>query len=150
MNWTKGFLRLWLVGSLLWAIPVGWLTWPGNSPQQYAGYWYYRLAHPEILKERRDLEAEWEKQREEFFKDEPPQPPHQLTAEELADLASRLLPRLTPESEQLHEFRSLEEHLDWHGERVGEWAAYMFAPPFAVLIVGSSLLWALRGFRRTR
>jgi len=57
MNRTKGLLRLWLVGSLLWAVSVGWLTWPGNSPQQYARYWYYRVAHSEILKERRDTRS---------------------------------------------------------------------------------------------
>jgi len=141
MNRTMGLLRLWLVGSLLWAVSVGWLTWPGNSPKQYARYWYYRVAHPEILKERRNTEAEWAKQRDAFSKD---QPPHQGTAEELAALAQKL----KPESEQLQEFAALEGNLDWHGQRVGEWVAYMGAPPAAVLIVGASLLWALRGFRQ--
>ena len=55
---------------------------------------------------------------------------------------------LKPESEQLQEFAALEGNLDWHGQRVGEWVAYMGAPPAAVLIVGASLLWALRGFRQ--
>ena len=64
MNWTKGLLRLWLVASLLWAVPVGWLTWPGDAPQEYLRYWYCRVAHPEILKERRDNEAAAGKQQD--------------------------------------------------------------------------------------
>jgi hypothetical protein len=54
-----------------------------------------------------------------------------------------------PESEQLQEFTTLEGRLDWNGERASWWAAYAFAPPIAVLIIGASLLWALRGFRQT-
>jgi hypothetical protein len=52
MNWTRGLFRLWLVASLLWAVAVGWLTWPDDAPQQYVRYWYYRVAHPEVLDER--------------------------------------------------------------------------------------------------
>ena len=54
-----------------------------------------------------------------------------------------------PQSYQLQEFITLERDLDWNGEQTSWWAAYMFAPPIAVLIVGASLLWALRGFRQT-
>jgi hypothetical protein len=64
MNWSRGLLRLWLVASLLWAAPVGWLAWPGDAPQEYARYWYYRVAHPEILEERRSNEIAATKQRD--------------------------------------------------------------------------------------
>jgi hypothetical protein len=57
MNWAKGLLRLWLVGSLLWAVPVGWLTWPGDAPLEYLRYWYYRVAHSEVLGELRANDA---------------------------------------------------------------------------------------------
>jgi hypothetical protein len=54
-----------------------------------------------------------------------------------------------PESEQLQEFISRENHLDWNGEQTSWWATYTFAPPIIVFIVGTSLVWALRGFRRS-
>ena len=31
--------------------------WPGDAPQEYVRYWYYRLAHPEVLEERHANEA---------------------------------------------------------------------------------------------
>jgi hypothetical protein len=185
INWTRGLLRLWLLGSLLWAVPVGWLTWPGDAPQDYVRYWYYLVAHPEVREERRDNEAAAAKQRDTALAAvrgrydgtrKPfvaPDPPREGTRDELdallfnklyhygrekwvitkeeLDEAEKVLRDLPPqpESEQLQEFTELEGRLDWNEERVRWWAAYTLAPPIAVLIVGASLLWALRGFRQT-
>jgi hypothetical protein len=27
MNWRRGLIRCWIVASVLWAVPIGWLTW---------------------------------------------------------------------------------------------------------------------------
>jgi hypothetical protein len=64
IDWTRGLFRLWLLTSLLWAVSVGWLTWPGDAPQKYGRYWYYRVAHPGVLEERRANEAAATKQRD--------------------------------------------------------------------------------------
>jgi hypothetical protein len=186
INWTRGLFRLWLVASLLWAAPIGWLAWPGNAPQEYARYWYYRVAHLEVLKERRANEAAATKQRDAALAEirtrydatrvthvaptsrvgtlkdltllelktfdgfEYDRPSQDITQEELEEVDKVLRTEFPqPESDQLQEFTTLEGRLDWNGERASWWAAYTFAPPIAVLIVGASLLWALRGFRRT-
>jgi hypothetical protein len=75
----------------------------------------------------------------------------EITKEEL-DETDRVLRTALPqaESEQLQEFTTLEGRLEWNGERAGWWVACTFAPPIAVLIVGASLMWALRGFRPSR
>jgi hypothetical protein len=65
MNWRRGLIRLWLVGSVFLAVPVGWLTWPGDAPQEYARYWYYRVAHSEVIDERRTNNAAVARQRAE-------------------------------------------------------------------------------------
>jgi hypothetical protein len=185
MNWTRGLLRLWLVGSLLWAVPVGWLTWTGDAPQDYVRYWYYRVAHPEVLEERRANEAAATKQRDAALAEirarydgtRVPRVdvgPHVGTRDELRALSLNVIGHYgrdewiitkeeldeaervirtefaQPESEQLQEFTTLEGRLGWNGERASWWAAYTFAPPIAVLIIGASLLWAVRGFRQTR
>jgi hypothetical protein len=184
INWTRGLLRLWLVGSLLWVVPVGWLAWPEDAPQEYVQYWYNRVAHPEVLDERRANEAAAANQRDVALAEirarydgtRVPRVPHhggqgtldelgalflnkvdhygrddwEITKQEL-DEADKVLrtdfPQ--PESEQLREFTTLEGSLDWNRERISWWAAYTFAPPIVVLIVGASILWALRGFRQT-
>jgi hypothetical protein len=47
IDWTKGLLRLWLVASLLWAVPIGYLIWPGERPgetiQDCIQYWIDRV-----------------------------------------------------------------------------------------------------------
>lgn len=189
INWSRGLPRLWLVASLLWAVSVGWLTWPEDAPQDYVRYWYYRVAHPEVLEERRANEAAATKQRDAALAEirarydgtrvprVAPDRPHTLTLDELRalepalelnniyhygrdqweitrvelDEAYRVIRTEFPqtESEQLQEFTTLEGRLDWNTEVAGWWAAYTFAPPIAVLIIGASLLWALRGFRQT-
>ena len=30
MNWATGLFRLWIVGSVLWLIWIGWATWPND------------------------------------------------------------------------------------------------------------------------
>lgn len=184
-NWSRGLLRLWLVGSLLWAVPVGWLTWPDDAPQEYFRYWYYRIAHSEVLEERRANEVAANKQRDAALAEirarydgtRVPRvvsdTPHQGTLDELEalflnngyhygrdkwvitkeelDEANKVLRTQypQPESEQFQDFTTLEGRLDWNREHISWWAAYTFAPPIAVLLVGVSLLWALRGFRET-
>jgi hypothetical protein len=107
----------------------------GDAPQDYARYWYYRVAHPEVLKERRANEAAATKQRDAALgemraRGVAPDEPHTLTLDEAKEeLAIRLS---QPESEQLQEFNTLEGRLDWNGERASWWAAYTFAPPIVV------------------
>jgi hypothetical protein len=153
LNWTRGLLRLWLVASLLWAVPVGWLTWPGDAPQDYARYWYYRVAHREVLEERAANEAATAEQRDAAWAEIDARydgRPHALTSDELQEVLDRITSTARPESEQLQKFTTLERDLSWDGEHACWWAACTFVPPIAVLIVGSSLLWALRGFRQTQ
>jgi hypothetical protein len=94
MNWTRGLLRLWLVGSVLWAVPVGWVTWPGEAPQEYLKYWYYRIAHPQVLDELSANKAAATKQRyaalaeirARYDATRVAPGPHQLTADEMERL----------------------------------------------------------------
>jgi hypothetical protein len=183
---ARGLLRLWLIASLLWAVPIGWLTWPGDAPQEYVRYWYDRVAHSEVLEERSANEAAATKQRDAALAEVrarydgtrvprvvAPVRSHVGTIEDLGARELNILYHYgrdqweitneeldetdrvirtefpQPESEQLQEFTTLEGRLDWNGERASWWAAYTFAPPIAVLIIGASVLWAFRGFRQT-
>jgi hypothetical protein len=192
-------VRLWLVGSLSWAITVGWLMWPGHAPQDYARYWYYRLAHREVLEERRsnevaamkeldtavtEIRARYDVTRAQHMP--PPVVPGQsrlvgpddpginafeldltleralggphyhygravVTKEGSKEVEGVLKTEYGPGgSPQLTEFNRLEAELDGNEREIEWWAAYMLAPPMILLIVGASLLWALRGFGQPR
>jgi hypothetical protein len=54
MNWRRGLIRLWLVSSLLWVVPVGWLTWSGGNTDCLL-YAYTTVTDPGRMK--RDREA---------------------------------------------------------------------------------------------
>jgi hypothetical protein len=50
VNWTRGLLRLWLVASLLWAAPMGWLAWPDWNYGERASWWAtYTFAPPIVV-----------------------------------------------------------------------------------------------------
>jgi hypothetical protein len=147
MNWTRGFFRLWLVASLLWVVAVGWLTWPGAAPEQYVRYWYYRVAHSEVVEWQRNAAAADYKARVDAVdnalrgKVQVPTPPPDHTTD-FAQLGS-------PQLQELQEFTSLEALLDEYEIETERWLAYTFGPPVILLIVGASLLWAVRGFAGT-
>ena len=117
INWTRGLLRLWLVGSLLWAVPVGWIMWPQNAVQDWA------------VAAQRSRALTEELQNNPFARFGPPAPGSVNAA-------------------RVDELTMVEYHLDQDRVSVGVWALCTLAPPLAVLLIGT-VLWALRGFRRT-
>jgi hypothetical protein len=201
MNWTGELLRLWLVGSMLWVVVVGWLMWPADAPQQYGLYWYYRVAHTEVLDKRRANEAAAAAERDKSIAEirmryngtrtmrvesseksrqvtpneldafnlhlelgagvDYCQSPCEMSHDELNELEKvahawreRVLTppgevSVYPESPQLYEFRKLEAERDDNERAIEWWAAYTFGPPVILLVVGASLVWALRGFVTT-
>jgi len=175
VNWTKGLLRLWVVGTILWVVTFGWIEWPGDAPQTYLRYWYYRVAHPEWFAEgwndeyrvrtgepnregaiaelkarsaRAKMEAEGSNQgtREELYALlNAPPYMNKLGDQELERIAE------TPVADDpaAARLRSLETDLSWSETRLSRSASYALLPPALVFILGASLLWALRGFART-
>jgi hypothetical protein len=179
INWTRGLLRLWLVGSLTWAASVGWLTWPPIQPYDRFLYWHYRVAHPGDYKEMllaahatlgathkaaiADIRARYDKTRVPRTSHTGPMTDNEMRAVTLNNQENyeRRDWEITKEeldevdatynksTPEWDEFTGLTMRLDETGERIKNWATYTFTSTIAFVAVGAGLLWALRGFRQT-
>jgi hypothetical protein len=128
-NLTRGLLRLWIVSSGLWIFCVGWFTWPGNAPQQYASYLYERVVHPEgqLLI---------------------PSPEMQKVMDEFDCAAAKNANKPCPPSAKLTARMEPWSVYDWVVNDTNRWLSFVFLPPLAVLVLGAGLIWAIRGFRQ--
>lgn len=162
-NWRRGLLRLWFVASVLWIVSTGWVLWPGVSPLQFAVDLHRRAIHAEmgpipICPEQRPprLGLPWEVV-------EPlaptavlayclpavqPAPPVDPTSP-FSQFDNRAEDQRQRSIAEAH-VRGLMVHDEWY--RIGaveRWLAWVFLPPFALLLAGKLLWWVARGFSRS-
>ena len=179
MNWGKGLRRLWMVATALWIISVvaglPEIAAEGVSAAEvYSQYWYYRFTRPDVVaaalraldnpclaREERDtrLNARQEKLAE--FKAEAAKHQGQLSASD-ADLLFSIedLNKIGPEcsaevakaKEEMKNITFLPGVAEcaWAPEALRSFAYWIFGPPIIVFILGTSLIWAFRGFRARR
>jgi hypothetical protein len=90
----------------------------------------------------------------------PPQPPLPdgskiLTQKDLIEMDLRAVPECSAEIEkarsELEDVTDLDEFPDWARHALLSFAYWLFGPPIAALVIGTSLIWAFgwafRGFR---
>jgi hypothetical protein len=147
------------------------------AAELYTDYWYYRIIRHDVAAEARRVHSVfddptsqqhcvsyWERQRDEaqLAKDEaeeakqPPKPPSPDGTRALtkADLDRLWMPSEC--SADVAEAKGRLEHVqydlpDWVPDALLSFAYWLFAPPIAALVVGTSLIlalrWAVHGFR---
>lgn len=195
MNWRKGLLRLWVVGTAIWiaTVIVFGLRHADDSvfegvaqgvwaAELYTEYWYYRIIRPDVAAEARRVHSvfddpmssrrcvsyrERERDEAQLAKDEaeeakqPPKPPspdgtRALTNADLDRLwmAPECSAKVANAKDELGEIWALPDAVEkggWVLDALLSFAFWLFGPPIAALVVGTSLIWAFgwafRGFR---
>jgi hypothetical protein len=171
MNWGKGLRRLWVVATAVWILSVVAVlpeiaTEGVSAAEGYAEYWYYHIIRSDVAAEARRLggdhqkeislpcvsnrereqqEAEVAQLEAEEAKRPPPPPLPDGTKRGTRSQLARLM--LSPEcSAKEIELRGVVyDPPDW--EPLLSLTYWLFGPPIAALVVGTSLIWAFRGFR---
>src|SRR6184192_2758053 len=90
MNWRRGLIRLWLVGSVFWAVLVGWLTWSYDNTRLFDYVYDAATDHgrsKRAFEAWRDEVAEyarpWRDTKSRIGANHGMQPPHRLTSGDL-------------------------------------------------------------------
>lgn len=125
MNWNRGLFRFWIVLSVIWLLGVAVVGDVGDAFNTYWTFWSVRAESREAQADQAREETSATHHPGEYSLDEaaPPADTHQATLLQIA-----------------HRLGSADENLRFV-------LIVGLLPPFALLGLGASLLWALRGFR---
>jgi hypothetical protein len=140
----------------------------------YAEYWYYHILRSDLVAKKRRLLSDFydpqsphycvsheQREREraslaELEREEakrPPKPPGEWSLTDLERLGMRI-PECAAEvgkaRSELQDVIDWDEIPDWARDALLSLAYWLLVPPIAALVVGRSLIWALRGFRASR
>lgn len=169
MHWRRGLLRLWIVASFLWGAICIVLFWPTREVGDYTAYWHLRLFQPGLFGDAEGSRIQIEKifEAENILDkescrdytarsldnlrfDESHGILHTLTWKEMeylfCDDAQKTLDARTAYQKTLEPT----VHILNRGESIGAesmvFIQVTLLPPFAVLMIGTGLFWAIRGF----
>jgi hypothetical protein len=126
-NVTRGLFRLWIVGAVLWAIGVGGIAW-----------WTY--PKPNVVSEAELVKA---------WLDNPDESGKAVTDPNvLARIANSLRGSTWGSKDRVVSNEEFQDAQTKNRREAGSFAAFVgIVPPIVVLIIGASLVWAVRGFR---
>jgi len=159
MNWVRGFFRLWIIAGLLWLAITAVFLRPEGVVEAYASNVYQLIVHPIMMvraesKRSKIEQIQFERQVVPSCKDFTPpaevKEPHMTSSDELdrvlCSSARKTLNEETAEDRDLEPFVSTLAELDHSGQNLRTFCVTAFLPPVAILLLGISLAWALRGF----
>jgi hypothetical protein len=170
MNWSRGFLRLWIVASFLWGAISVVLFWPTSEVADYIAYWHLRLFQIGLFRDAEGSRTQIEKifEAENILDkdscrdytatsldnlrfDESHHIPHQVTAKELdyifCSSAQKTLDTRTAYQKTLEPTVQILNTGESIGAESIVFIEVTLLPPFVVLMIGSGLFWVIRGFR---
>jgi hypothetical protein len=171
MNWRRGLIRLWLVGSVLWVVAVGWLTW-SDGITYFFWHAYTTVTDPGGKDHAREAwhaklhenTRPWRAAKARILANHDLQPPSSMGDFGIGifpgdwwednTLCEEVIGRgVTPaECEELKRVAAaipvLPEPVgaqEWSAEPLLDWSGLVFLPPIAPLLIAIALTWALRG-----